>query len=148
MTLKRRSSAKGVTRDLVDRSGRTYHYTVALHRGTAYSTVVGFISSFLGLGGGVIHVSLLVAALGFPTHIATATSHFVVTLMAAGAVATHVVTGSFAEGGLRRAGALSLGIIVGAQLGAHLSRRMPPRWIHAILIVALFALALRLALDA
>ena len=40
--------------------------------GAAYSLAVGFVSSFLGIGGGVIHVPLLARALGFPTHIATA----------------------------------------------------------------------------
>ena len=90
--------------------------------GSLYSTVVGFASSFLGIGGGVIHVPLLVRALGFPMHIATATSHFVLAIIAGGGAATHVVTGSFAHGhGIRRAAALSVGVVAGAQLGARLS---------------------------
>jgi len=54
---------------LTDRAGETYTYTVPLRRGALYSLAVGFLSSFLGIGGGVIHVPLLVRALGFPTHI-------------------------------------------------------------------------------
>ena len=56
-------------RVLTDRAGETYTYTVPLRRGALYSLAVGFLSSFLGIGGGVIHVPLLVRALGFPTHI-------------------------------------------------------------------------------
>ena len=81
-------------RTLTDRYGTTYEYDVPLRRGIAYSTVVGFVSSFLGIGGGVIHVPLLVRALGFPTHLATATSHFVLAIIAGTGAATHVAAGS------------------------------------------------------
>jgi uncharacterized membrane protein YfcA len=103
------------------------------------------VSSFLGIGGGVIHVPLLVRALGFPTHIATATSHFVLAVMSGAGALTHVVTGSFAHGhGVRRAAALSVGVVAGAQVGAHLSLRLRGRVIEVLLAVALLALAARL----
>jgi uncharacterized protein len=66
-----------VAREVVDKLGVTYRYRVPLRRGMAHSTGAGFLSSFLGIGGGIVHVPLLVGVLGFPTHIATATSHFV-----------------------------------------------------------------------
>jgi uncharacterized membrane protein YfcA len=80
---------------------------------------------FLGIGGGVIHVPLLVRALGFPTHPATATSHFVLAIMAGTGTVTHIVLGSFSRGhGVRRAAVLSVGVVVGAQVGAHVSLRL------------------------
>jgi uncharacterized membrane protein YfcA len=39
------------------------------------SVGVGVLSSLLGIGGGIIHVPAMVYLLGFPTHVATATSH-------------------------------------------------------------------------
>ena len=39
--------------------------------------MVGILSSLLGIGGGIIHVPAMLYLLGFPVHIATATSHFV-----------------------------------------------------------------------
>lgn len=48
----------------------TYSKTI----GCLISVVVGFISSVFGIGGGLIHVAALVYILGFPTHVATATS--------------------------------------------------------------------------
>jgi uncharacterized membrane protein YfcA len=47
-------------RELVDRAGERYLYSVPVRRGAVYSLGVGFVSSFLGIGGGVIHVPLLV----------------------------------------------------------------------------------------
>ena len=137
------------TREVVDRSGTQYAYLVPLRRGVLYSLGVGFLSSFLGIGGGVIHVPLLVRALGFPLHVATATSHFVLAVMAGTGTATHIGLGSFAHGhGVRRTLALSAGVVAGAQLGAHVSLRLRGAVIQWLLAVALLALAARLLLAA
>ena len=140
---------RGVQRRLLrDRQGLLYEYDVPIWRGAAYSVGVGFVSSFLGIGGGIIHVPLLVRALGFPTHIATATSHFVLAWMAAVGTVTHALSGSFGAGtGLRRALAISAGVVVGAQAGALLSRRIQGRQIERMLAVALLALAVRLLVS-
>lgn len=106
-----------------------------------YSLGVGFVSSFLGIGGGVIHVPLLVRALGFPTHIATATSHFVLAIMAGTGSLTHIALGDFAHRhGIRRAIALSVGVVGGAQV----SLRVRGQVIQWLLAAALLALAARL----
>jgi uncharacterized membrane protein YfcA len=132
-------------RDLVDRSGEAYSYDVPVRRGAFYSLGVGFLSSFLGIGGGVIHVPLLVRALGFPTHLATATSHFVLAIMAGTGTITHIFLGSFKRGhGVRRALALSVGVVAGAQIGAHISLRLRGAVIQWLLAAALLALSARL----
>jgi uncharacterized membrane protein YfcA len=134
-----------VQRQLVDRLGVEYRYRVPLRRGVAYSVLVGFLSSFLGIGGGVLHVPLLVGTLGFPTHVATATSHFVLVFISGTASLTHLLGGVLTAGtGLRRALALSLGVLPGAQLGARLSQRLPGPTIRRILGISLIALAARL----
>jgi uncharacterized membrane protein YfcA len=135
-------------RVLTDGAGETYEYGVPVIRGAVYSLGVGFLSSFLGIGGGVIHVPLLVRALGFPTHLATATSHFVLAIMAGTGTITHLVIGSFHHHGLRRTIALSVGVVAGAQLGAHISLRLHGRVIHRLLAIALLALAARLLVGA
>lgn len=137
--------AKGASRVITDRDGTTYRYRVPLLRGALLSVGVGFASSFLGIGGGVIHVPLLVSVLGFPAHVATATSHFVLANMSGVASITHAVTGSFAQGhGLRRALALSAGVVVGAQAGARVSSRTSGLLIQRLLAGALLLLAVRL----
>jgi len=138
-----------VRRLLVDRQGLVYEYDVPLVRGALYSLVVGFVSSFLGIGGGVIHVPLLVRALGFPTHIATATSHFVLAVMSGVGALTHVAHGSFAHGrDVLRAAYISAGIVVGAQIGAHVSLRLHGKLIERLLAASLLVLAARLILAA
>lgn len=116
-----------------------------VRRGALYSLGVGLLSSFLGIGGGVIHVPLLVRALGYPMHVATATSHFVLAVMAGAGSITHVAIGSFGHGhGWRRTAALAVGVVAGAQLGAHVSLRLRGTVIQWLLAGALLALAARL----
>jgi uncharacterized protein len=136
----------GASRIVVDRGGREWRYRVPEARGVLYSLAVGFASSFLGIGGGVFHVPILVTALGFPTHIATATSHFVLAMMSGAGVITHAFQGSYRVGhGLRRSVALALGVAIGAQAGAHVSTRVPAVLIERLLAAGLALVAIRLA---
>jgi uncharacterized membrane protein YfcA len=135
-------------RRLTDRFGNEYAYAVPVRRGVLFSLAVGFVSSFFGIGGGVMQVPLLVRALGFPMHVATATSQLVLAIMAGGGSLTHVALGSFSHGhGLRRTAALTVGVIGGAQLGAHVSLRLRGTTIQALLAAALIALSARLLFD-
>ena len=141
-------SGRTVQREIVDSLGITYRYRVPLRRGTLYSAGVGFVSSFLGIGGGIVHVPLLVGLLGFPTHVATATSHFVLVFITGAGSATHLIGGALTVGhGLRRAIALSVGVLPGAQAGARLSQRFSGPLIRRLLGFALLALAVRLLLS-
>ena len=132
------------TRELADVGGTTYRYRVDLPLGIAISFVVGFVSSLLGVGGGFIHVPALIAVLGFPVHIATATSHFVLAIMATVATVTHIAAGDLADI-WPRALYIAIGAVAGAQLGARLSTRVRGPVIVRILAIALVIAALRLA---
>ena len=107
-----------------------------LVRGMMLSFLVGVVSSLLGIGGGILHVPLLVEFLGYPVHVATATSHFVLAVTGWAGVAVHAWAGTY-QHGLRRAALLAAGVIPGAQLGALLSRRVDDRWILRALAIAL-----------
>lgn len=138
---------RGSPRQIVDHEGTVYRYGVNVRLGALLSVGVGFISSFLGIGGGVLHVPLLVTVLGFPTHIATATSHFVLACMALVATLTHIAAGTFHHSaGVRRAVALSIGVVVGAPLGAKLSQRLTGKLIQRLLAGGLLLLGVRLVL--
>lgn len=120
---------------------------VNLGLGGVLSFGVGFLSSVLGIGGGVIHVPLLIQFLGYPAHVATATSHFILAVMSFVGTATHVLSGDFVEG-WRRTVALGAGVLVGAQFGAWLSQRVHGRWIMRSLAVGLLGVGGRLATHA
>ncbi len=142
------TEGQGPEREITDRDGTTHRFRPRVRLGAFLSIGVGFISSFLGIGGGVVHVPLMVGLLGFPTHIATATSHFVLMFMALVATLSHVVAGTFHGGvGLRRAAALSVGVVGGAQVGAWLSQRLASRAIERLLAAGLVLLGVRLILS-
>ena len=135
-----RSSPKGASTEF---DKETFQYNRTL--GILVSSCVGLLSSILGIGGGVIHVPIMIYVLGFPTHVATATSHFVLAVSSLFGVTSHLILGNVL---LLPAVTIGLGAIAGAQFGAALSLKTKSKSIIALLSLALFALGLRLALTA
>lgn len=115
--------------------------------GILISFLVGMISSLFGIGGGIVHVPFLIVMLGIPVHTATATSHFVLAITSLTGTVVFLRHGQVR---LAMAASMGLGVLLGAQLGAFLSTRMPSEPIRRTLAVALalFAcwLILRIAL--
>ncbi|HLF70613.1 MAG TPA: sulfite exporter TauE/SafE family protein [Dehalococcoidia bacterium] len=136
-----------IVREHVDRVGDRYVYSYSLMQGLLLSLLVGFVSSMLGLGGGIIHVPLMVLLLHFPEHVATATSHYVLTITALVGTIVHIINGDL-DGGWQRAGVLAVGVIMGAQVGARLSGRVPGRLLLQLLAVALVIVGARLLISA
>lgn len=133
-----------IPRELTDAEGVVHRYHVQLPLGIALSFVIGFASSLLGIGGGFIHVPVLIALLGFPVHVATATSHFVLAIMATVGTLTHLAAGDLGTTWSRPV-LIGLGAIVGAQGGAWLSTRIHGTFIVRLLTASLIVVALRLA---
>jgi len=134
-------------RSLADVEGNRYSYAFNWQTGVGISFFVGLLASFLGLGGGIIHVPVMVAVLGFPAHIAVATSHFILIFTSLAATLVHVATGSLA-GDWQKVIPLAIGAIVGAQAGARLSQRLPEKAIVRLLALALFTVGIRLLVAA
>jgi uncharacterized membrane protein YfcA len=138
-----------VRRQITDRQGNTFAYAFPLWKGILLSLGVGFVSSLLGIGGGIIHVPVMATMLHFPVHIATATSHFVLAFMAGEGTAFHFFDGTLGWNiALGRAALIGAGAIPGAQIGAVLSRRLHGTAIIRALAAALVLVGLRLALKA
>lgn len=132
-----------VLRKLTDSEGTTYSWSFNMATGVSISFAVGFLSSLLGIGGGIIHVPVLTTLLHFPVPIATATSHFILAIMSFAGTGAHL-----AQGNLNTSWplvlALGAGVVAGAQLGAWASHRTRPEWIVRVLAASLFAVGLRL----
>ena len=138
-----------VRRRITDRDGNTYAYSFQMWRGIAISGVVGFVSSLLGIGGGVMHVPVMATVLHFPVQIAAATSQFVLAFMAAEGTAVHLSTGTLSfDRPLAQAALLAIGAVGGAQAGAQLSRRVQSAFILRALAVGLILVGARLAIKA
>jgi hypothetical protein len=136
-----------VVRNIVENDGIVHTFSYNPIVGLGLSFFVGYISSLLGIGGGIIHVPVLIHVLNFPVHIATATSHFILAIMAFSGTSTHILTGAFSHG-FRRTIALSAGVIPGAQLGALLSQRVHNRWIIRGLAIGLGIVGIRILILA
>lgn len=136
-------------RELRDRYGIRYIYAFQLWKGVAISAAIGFMSSLLGIGGGVIHVPVMATVLHFPVHIATATSQLVLALTAGEASIVHAVSGTLSfDRTLTQALLLALGAIPGAQIGARYAAKLRGGTILKALAVALVLVGARLALKA
>lgn len=133
------------TRRLTDADGNIFNYSFNERLGVIISVFVGFLSSILGIGGGVIHVPALIHLLAFPAHIATATSQFILVFTTGVGAASHLALGQVLLG---PAIAMGAGTIAGAQLGAHLSRRLHSAWIVRLLSLALLLVGIRLLMAA
>ncbi len=135
-----KSSSKKAAAEF-DKANFTYNRTL----GVIISAGVGFLSSILGIGGGVIHVPLMIYALGFPTHVATATSHCVLAVSSFTGVISHYLLDHIL---IKTALSIGIGAVIGAQIGARLSNKTKSKMIIILLSCAVFALGVRLIISA
>jgi uncharacterized membrane protein YfcA len=137
--------AEGKTvRALTDRAGKTALYGYRMRDGLALSAGIGLLSSLLGVGGGIIHTPAMISLFGIPTHVAVATSQFILLVSA--------TTGALAYLGqgyvdVPTAVALGLGGVIGARLGAAIARRVRGKLIVRLLAIALLVVGARLILG-
>jgi uncharacterized protein len=131
-------------RTKTDARGAQYTYGFSLVWGIVLSFVVGFMSSILGIGGGIIHVPALITLFDFPAHIATATSHFILAISAATGSITQLTLGHVR---LLPAISMAVGAIGGAQIGGALSSRITGKWIVRGLALALTLVGIRLIIG-
>jgi hypothetical protein len=106
---------------------------------------VGFIAGLLGIGGGIIHVPMLIYVLCFPEHIATATSHFILVFTGLTGTLTHAASGTYAQS-WKILLWIALGVIPGAQLGAWLSPKIKGLVLVRLLVLALVLAGVRLVI--
>ena len=132
-----------IARYVIDIEGVRYIFRYNVVLGSFISFFVGFASSLLGIGGGIIHVPVMVNLLNFPIHIATATSHFVLALMAFTGSTVHYFQGVLSQG-INEIVWLGLGVIIGAQVGARYSTKVKGSVIIRSLAFALILVGLRI----
>ncbi len=118
-------------------TGRTFAYDDSPPLVVLAGLATGFVSSFFGIGGGILVVPLLLRAFALPAHIAGATSHFIILLSSPFGVIAHALGGDVdwlyaiphAAGGL-----------IGAQFGAAPARRLTtPALVRTLALVLLIA---------
>lgn len=133
---------------LRDKYGIEYEYAYNIRLGMLISVFVGYFSPLLGIGGGIIHVPAMTEWLLFPVHIATATSHFILAIMATVSVIVHYIEGNYDDPLiLKMVIGLVIGVIPGAQLGAYLSRKMNGKFIIKALAISIAVVGIRILIT-
>lgn len=133
---------------LTDKTGLTFSYSYNPTHGKIISIIVGYISPLLGIGGGIIHVPAMANWLKFPVYVATATSHFVLAIMATVSVIVHIINHDYSDPAvLHMILFLGIGVVPGAQLGAMFSHKLKGNIIIKVLAFCLILVGVRVLMN-
>ena len=133
-----KSRGKAANKSVEDWDPATARFNMPL--GILCFFFVGFLSSIFGIGGGIVHVPMMVFVLGFPPQIAVATSTFVLFVSAVMGVSSHALLGHIIWGPALMIGA---GAVIGAQLGAKIAKKSKPRLLVVLLSILVFLIGLQ-----
>ena len=103
----------------------------------AASFFAGIISSFFGIGGGIIFVPLMVVGIGMTMKKAAPTSQFILLFASLSGIITHSMLGhpDFLQAGLLATGAF-VGLIICARISLDIKERSLQILVSAIIIIA------------
>ena len=110
-------------RHLIDANGHREDYHSNLLLALPLSFIAGFLSSFLGIGGGTINIQILYFVCGMGIHVTIASSMFMIFISTISGAWTHFSLGNV---DLIVGLVFSIGIIIGAQVGSRINRRISP----------------------
>jgi len=108
-------------------------------------SMVGVLTSVMGVGGGFIMVPMMVYLLRMPAHVAVGTDLFQILFTCAGATIMQATTNHTVD--LVLALFLATGSTIGAQIGARLSRLLRGEQLMIILGVLALAVMLKMAIS-
>jgi len=127
-----------VQRSFRDRTGSEYTYGYNIWSALLIGAGVGFVSGLFGIGGGSLFVPLMVLLYGFPPHVATATSMFVILISSLFGSVTHFLGGNIEPVALL---ALAPGALLGGRIGARIAARLSGSQLMWLLRMTLLAMA-------
>ena len=108
------------------------------------SFFAGIISSFFGIGGGVVFVPLMVAGMGIAMKRAAPTSQLILLFASLSGVITHSLLG---HPDFMQAGFLAIGSFIGGLVGARLSIDIKERYLQILVSVVILIAAAKLFYD-
>ncbi len=112
--------------------------------GVPFSFFTGFISSFFGIGGGIINMPVLIHLLKFPVKIAVGTSMFIILIMTFTGAIVHIIQGTMYAKHLFILIPLCIGSVAGGIAGAQLSQKLHNKIILLLLAIALIVTGIKL----
>ncbi|MBI2866859.1 MAG: sulfite exporter TauE/SafE family protein [Chloroflexi bacterium] len=103
----------------------------------------GLVAGFMGVGGGIVVVPMLVALIGLKVHQASGTSLGIIAIVAPAAALPYLLRGDWDWPLL---GWLVIGTTVGVLVGTRAMRKFSPRVLQALFALLMVAVGLRLAI--
>ena len=107
--------------------------------------IVGILSAIMGVGGGFIMVPAMIYILGMPTSIVIGTSLFQIIFVTANVTVLQAATNHTVD--IVLALLLLIGGVVGAQIGAKFSNRLPGEQLRGLLALMVLAVCTKLVFD-
>jgi len=139
------SNVKGMVwkRRKVDSSGKVFEYIIRKPPLALVSSFAGgLVTGLSGLGGGITDTATMIL-LGVPPHIAVASSEFAMALTNATGVVAHGLLNNIL---LEYALPITIGTIIGAQVGSYFCKYVGEKTLKKILAIIAFFIGIRLAL--
>jgi uncharacterized membrane protein YfcA len=127
-----------VTRQITDQEGKLYEFGYHKYLAIAICLFVGVLQGMLGIGGGSLLVPAMILLFWYPTHMAIATSMFVILLSSITGSISHILLGNVDWVLLLW---LAPAAWIGGRFGATLSHRFNSRWLTNVLRVMIILLA-------
>lgn len=108
------------------------------------SFFAGIISSFFGIGGGIVFVPLMVVGMGMTMKKAAPTSQFILLFASLSGIIVHSILG---HPDFMQAGLLALGAFIGGLVGARLSLDIKERYLQFLISSIIILSAIKLFID-
>jgi hypothetical protein len=116
-----------------------------LFASSGISFFAGVLSSFFGIGGGIVFVPLMIIGMGMLTKNATATSQLILMFSSISGMIVHSIIGN---ADFEYAVFLSIGAFVGGLVGSRLSLEIKENKLRIMIIAVILIAAIKLVLDA
>jgi len=131
-------------RRIIDSYGKVFTYSVNLWAVPLLGFAGGFSSGLLGIGGGAVLVPAMNMVLSIPIHIAVATSMFIMIFTSTSGTLTNIWLSQIR---FDYTLLLAIGIIFGAQFGAHYAAKVSARNLQRIFAIVLLIASIRMILK-
>lgn len=123
------------SRELKYSTGEVQKYEFSVRKSGVISFLVGLLSPVVGIGGGIIRTPLMITIIGIPPKVATATSQIVSLI---GCIVAVLLFASNSQIEYFLVILLGVGAILGAQLGAQISKKSKSKNIQFFMGVTVF----------
>lgn len=144
MSEKTEVTCSGWDRKVNDSMNKVFEYKIRQPGLIVVSSLLsGLVTGLVGLGGGITDTTTMML-LGIPSHIAVASSEFAMALTNGAGVITH---GFLQNIYFDYAIPITIGTIIGAQIGVLLAKRAKQRTLKLLLSVVSLLFSIRLILD-